>query len=776
MSDAAKNYLSRIEDLKGQIESLNPDASDYGDQWRRIFDDLIIIQRDVSTDWEEYILSDDEFEMICSAAEALKNQLGDPYDAATYADDPQMKYYNKNNNLAYDVAQTKTSGYNDSLHTYVASVTLGGVGVQQADSNRSYGVDSNNGRVGKKLSSYYGDLNTGDAVTNKTLEITPKPGYYVTRVVVACCDGGAPYYCGTWAQEKAFDEKFNVSAGGTLSVKLPSSAFGHGAWNSLESRFGWEQYFILIKVAPVPTPLYIEYDYGEMGNIMGDDLSSSVFAKPSQWTGVGGSNEMGRGRIDTQYTQYRYEYNSGRPNEVADWKHYANIVTDEAKKAAAAKGYYFAGWEATYYTKCDSEYKFSNEYSEETTHYKERAQVNLITNVRLVAQWKPVELSAEKIVRGLHGTGFAGEQHTYQLTVYRKNLDGSLPSEGKNVSLNVTGDSSASTVAISPAVPGTYVIKETDNGGNLGNGTETMYISVADGTEVTITVKDILEGKTSPKLTVTNTYSKATPKIKLVKQWQDVNGYPVSGEATSAFPAVQFEIKNAEGNVVATETVSYSDNWEKVIDIPEGYTAGCTVSEVVPANYTQVGDVVTTTESKTVDGLNYVYTVYTATNKMSTASVTIKKVVKGNMGDPNKSFSFTVTLTDGTMTAGEYTAADGSVEYTVSEGGTKISFSLSHDQSVILQNVPLDAKLTVTENGADAYEVKIDGVKVKDKGQEGSASKEITVTEGKTITVENRNEATIDTGIVTDSIPYILLLTMAVIGAGVLLLNKRRVF
>lgn len=170
-------------------------------------------------------------------------------------------------------------------------------------------------------------------------------------------------------------------------------------------------------------------------------------------------------------------------------------------------------------------------------------------------------------------------------------------------------------------------------------------------------------------------------------------------------------------------------------------------------------------------------TTSTITNTLSTATVTITKQVKGNMGDPNKSFPFTVTLTDGTMTGGTYPAADGSVAYTVTDNGTKVSFSLTGGQQVVLKDVPLNAKLTVTETNADAYEVKIDGVKVKDKGQEGSASKsDITVTEGKTITVENRNEATIDTGIVTDSIPYILLLTMAVIGAGVLLLNKRRVF
>ena len=167
----------------------------------------------------------------------------------------------------------------------------------------------------------------------------------------------------------------------------------------------------------------------------------------------------------------------------------------------------------------------------------------------------------------------------------------------------------------------------------------------------------------------------------------------------------------------------------------------------------------------------------TITNTLSTATVTITKQVKGNMGDPNKSFPFEVALTGGTMKDGEYPAADGSVAYTVSEDGAKIRFNLSDDQSVILQNVPLGAKLFITEKDTGAYTVKIGGTTLtKDSNGNASDGTGISVTaEMGEIIVVNENEATIDTGIVTDSIPYVLLLTMAVIGAGVLLLNKRRV-
>lgn len=159
----------------------------------------------------------------------------------------------------------------------------------------------------------------------------------------------------------------------------------------------------------------------------------------------------------------------------------------------------------------------------------------------------------------------------------------------------------------------------------------------------------------------------------------------------------------------------------------------------------------------------------TNTYTKKAVDVTITKTVSGNMGDTNKEFTFEVT-SDKAMSTGE--------GYTLSNENKTANFKLKHNQSITLKGVPIDAKLTVTEKDADAYSVTIDGGDpVKAQGITGDAFKSnITVTEGKTITVVNRNEATIDTGIVTDSIPYILLLTMAVIGAGVLLLNKRRVF
>ncbi|MDO5153602.1 MAG: VWA domain-containing protein [Eubacteriales bacterium] len=160
---------------------------------------------------------------------------------------------------------------------------------------------------------------------------------------------------------------------------------------------------------------------------------------------------------------------------------------------------------------------------------------------------------------------------------------------------------------------------------------------------------------------------------------------------------------------------------------------------------------------------------------LSKTTVTITKQVIGNMGDTTKAFPFVVTLTDGTMKDGTYSAAEGSVAYTV-ENGTKITFSLKHGENVVLKDVPVSASLTVQESGVGSYEVTINSMKYKDQSDNATSvtSNAISVDKDMTIPVVNRHEANIDTGIFTDTAPYIILFSVAAVGAAVLLTKKRR--
>lgn len=688
-----------------------------------------------------------------------------------------LKYYNSKNYVAYDVAQSDSAGYNDTNGTYVTSVTLNGTSVSQANSNLGnyhYPNGLDNGRyddatnaAGSTLSAYYLGVETDGNDVSKTLVIKPAVGYYVTQVTVACCDPGKVYSCGTWANGEEFTQTFNVSTGGDLTMQLPASAFCHGNSNNDGSRKGVLQYFILIKVAPVPEPLYVAYDAGMMAD------ADTIFSDPDQWTSANTGNVYGMGGgNETQFTQFKYAYE--HETEVGTWKHYANDVTEEAKIVAAKQGYYFAGWKPVYYVNCDANYNFNQVYSEPADLIAPNADVRLITHVKLTAQWAPVKLNVQKKVEGL--TSYAG---TY--TVQLKKDDANI---GDTHDFTVTGSNTSDAWTTSPITPGTYTIVETSP--EIGSvvtdsGTNKYLISTTYSDPVTVTADAIAKGEyREGTLIVTNTYSDATPALKLVKNWQDASGNDLTGTATAYMPAVTFNIKCDTHSVNKTVTLRYDANdttnygWVKTmsaedLQLPEGCAiSDLNVSETVPTGYTLVdGSVKQSSEEDTEN--KTIYTVFTATNQQDTTSITVTKQVTGNMGDVNKEFNFTATLSGGTMTPGNYG------NYTVAEGGATITFTLKDNGTVTISNVPIGAALTLKESNVSAYEVSMNDTVVKAKDQNGDAtSNAITVASGLAIAVVNKNEALIDTGISLPTFPFILLFsTVAVLGC-VYLIGKRR--
>lgn len=139
------------------------------------------------------------------------------------------------------------------------------------------------------------------------------------------------------------------------------------------------------------------------------------------------------------------------------------------------------------------------------------------------------------------------------------------------------------------------------------------------------------------------------------------------------------------------------------------------------------------------------------TNKYtpSTVKLTIKKEISGNMLSKNDEFSFNVSG-DGvanddktfTLKAGE------SKEITVNKGD----------------------KVTVTETKGN-YETTY---KIDDGEEQKSNAATVTVTEDTTIVFTNTKNVTIDTGVILDTLPYVLILAVVVVGA-VVLVKKRRI-
>lgn len=151
------------------------------------------------------------------------------------------------------------------------------------------------------------------------------------------------------------------------------------------------------------------------------------------------------------------------------------------------------------------------------------------------------------------------------------------------------------------------------------------------------------------------------------------------------------------------------------------------------------------------------------------SSLTISKVVNGDMGDKTKDWTFTVTFTAPTYVPEGWTVANitmsGDKTGTVNADGT-ITFTLKSDQSVTFDNVVVGTKYTVTEaeSGDDGYTT---------TGEVESAT---------TITDAGPNEANIEntkdditiTGLFLNNAPFILMGAVAVAGVVLYGVAKRK--
>ncbi len=268
----------------------------------------------------------------------------------------------------------------------MTAVTLNSTAVTQQDSNTT-GAAS-----GAALSSYYFSASSKNEQSVE-LAITAAEGYYVSRIVVACIDpqGRSPYRCNTWSAGNAYDVRFSLAESKketngtfTLETNLSSKQFCH---SSNGSNHG---YYILIQVAPIPQPVYVEYDYGEILNMFpGDTKLADLFNNSAMWTTVASDNAYGSGEGNfVEYTKFAYNYS--QPSDIQNWKHTTNSISLTAMAAVTPKNVKFLGWEVTYYAKCTrngNELTFSEQVGT-SSNIGERQSLNVYTHAKLVAKWE----------------------------------------------------------------------------------------------------------------------------------------------------------------------------------------------------------------------------------------------------------------------------------------------------------------------------------------------------------------------------------------------------
>lgn len=194
--------------------------------------------------------------------------------------------------------------------------------------------------------------------------------------------------------------------------------------------------------------------------------------------------------------------------------------------------------------------------------------------------------------------------------------------------------------------------------------------------------------------------------------------------------------------------------------------------------------------------------------KKVTSNVTITKQVTGLLGDTNKDFEFRVNITQNGADCTGVTAKKGDQKVSPS------SFTLKHNETVTLENVPIGATIKVTEvTPGEHYNVSATGHNGEKNGGNNVTFTYVAV--ANTATAGNADEAELmllsmdedtavdadgdavaydsgievdnnqiivtnhcgllpDTGVLLDTLPYIVILAVVAGGVALLMLRKRR--
>ena len=195
---------------------------------------------------------------------------------------------------------------------------------------------------------------TANVMDYALLEIVPDPGYYVTQVVIACTNNNSelPTGCSVWSDKAGiFTETFGVANGSRVTLTVPSSAFCHWAAKASSSKYGGP-YYILIQTAPIPSPLFVSYEYGNINQIGLDDEQQKLFIEngviKNEWLAnvsntnrktAAGNNVLNATTVD-QLQKVRNTENWS----TGELDYYVSNISPEAEAAANAHGWRFTGW------------------------------------------------------------------------------------------------------------------------------------------------------------------------------------------------------------------------------------------------------------------------------------------------------------------------------------------------------------------------------------------------------------------------------------------------
>lgn len=166
----------------------------------------------------------------------------------------------------------------------------------------------------------------------------------------------------------------------------------------------------------------------------------------------------------------------------------------------------------------------------------------------------------------------------------------------------------------------------------------------------------------------------------------------------------------------------------------------------------------------------------------ASANLTVTKTVTGMLGDQHKAFTFQIVDKNDEPVALTESNIEKSVDNLTEEDKAKVGlvnngaegkFTLVSDASITLKNLP-SGEYKVIEDTVAGYEP---SWKLGESGELHEKSAEATVTvQGAAQTIAFTNHATLkpDTGVLLDTLPYIVILAVVAGGGILLMLRKRR--
>lgn len=168
----------------------------------------------------------------------------------------------------------------------------------------------------------------------------------------------------------------------------------------------------------------------------------------------------------------------------------------------------------------------------------------------------------------------------------------------------------------------------------------------------------------------------------------------------------------------------------------------------------------------------------TFANTYKANELEVSKDVTGNMGDKEKLFQFHVTFTKkSTEDAPELIKyEDATGKHTIAfgtNGKAAVDFKLKDDSELHFTNIPEGVSYTVWEDSyaTDGYKTYI-GSETEDN--EDSSAEGTATTEKAAVAFINHKGGDVDTGVILDNAPYILMLAVVAGGAMTLVIKKRR--